>query len=40
VLTIAPGVPLELGRWLHAELCKHSREVIAIIMRENAGGRS
>jgi hypothetical protein len=32
VITVAKSpVPLELGRWLHAELCKHKREVIAAI---------
>ena len=29
-------VPLEVGRWLHAELCKHKAAVIALIENENA----
>jgi hypothetical protein len=37
VLTVAPNVPIELGRWLHTRLCEHSQQVIAII---DAGGRA
>jgi hypothetical protein len=34
------AVPPELGRWLHAELCKRSRAVAKIIEQENNGGRT
>ena len=41
VVTVARSpVPLEVGRWLHTELCKHSRAVIEIIQQENGGGRT
>jgi hypothetical protein len=37
VITVAQSpVPLEVGRWLHAELCKHKREVIAAIEADAA----
>jgi hypothetical protein len=37
VITVSSGTgDLEVGRWLHAELVKHKREVIAAIMSENA----
>jgi hypothetical protein len=37
VITVSRSpVPLEVGRWLHAELTKHKREVIAAILNENA----
>jgi hypothetical protein len=41
LITIARSpVPLEVGRWLHAELAKHKQAVIDIIQAENGRGRS
>ena len=37
VITISTRlVPLEVGRWIHGELAKNKRAVIAAIQRENA----
>jgi hypothetical protein len=37
VVTICTSrVPSKIGRWIHAELCKHKHEVIAAIMSETA----
>ena len=36
VITVAPGVPLELSNWLHVELAKRAPAVIAIIEDKNA----
>jgi hypothetical protein len=37
VITVTrSSVPLEVGRWLHAELSKHKRAVTEIIQQENA----
>jgi len=41
IITVARSpVPLEVGRWLHAELCRHRAAVISIIQAENGGGRA
>jgi hypothetical protein len=36
VITVAPGVSPELGRWIHVELAKRAPAVIAIIEDKNA----